>query len=123
MIEEKAKIYAEDILLNENLSINYEEDNYDSGRADAIDEFVPKAYIAGYQEAQRWQDISTYTIENGEVIFFNEIWIHPEYNPKGVRIGKITKDLCITAYLNSHYGENEDKYSKEGDYPTHWRPI
>lgn len=57
---ESAEQYKLTVLDNADLHINYEEDNYDAGARDAIEQFVSKAFVAGAD----WADAHLKKVDN-----------------------------------------------------------
>ena len=84
-IQEKAEEYAR-ISCEQYFDIKCEIAGYDItyGDISAID------YINGYNEAKRCILVGEQTPPEGvDVLFYNEKWIHPDFNEKGVRIGYV----------------------------------
>lgn len=70
-----------------------------------------------------------------ELILFNEKWIHPDFNPKGIRIGfHCDVQGWVSAYWCSYHDEYHTRTSDEDNdqfelskaedqIPTHWAFI
>lgn len=70
--KEAAEQYKLSTLENADLHVNYEEDNYDAGERDAIEQFAPKAFIAGAE----WADEHPKELDGCKFCKQEEVVIH-----------------------------------------------
>lgn len=64
---------------------------------------------------------SQLTQDHGEVIGFHEKWIHPDFNPNGIRIGFLNGD---DKFYSAQWWDYQDTYQNSDEYfPTHWMPL
>lgn len=70
--------------------------------------------------------------ENVDVIAYNKKWVHPDWNPKGIRIGFREEDRFYSAqwdgdsnYSTHSSDEDEEYYDHRGkdELPKYWIEI
>jgi len=56
-----------------------------------------------------------------EVIGYSPAWIHPDFNPKGTRVGFRNDDNTFTC---ARWNDEQDEYiADSSDIPLFWKPI
>ena len=65
-----------------------------------------------------------------DVIAYSKKWIHPYYNPEGIRIGFMEEDIFYSAQwggddYSTHCSEDNDYYNHNGkdELPEYWIEI
>lgn len=77
---------------------------------------------------QKWPkyEEGSYPPDDVDVIAYNKKWIHPDWNPKGIRIGFKEEDRFYSAqfsgnsddYITHYYSEDDNNYSEKPEYWT-----
>ena len=83
-----------------------------------------------------WKSIKMGTPEPGiEVLLFNENWKHPDWNPRGIRIGFLDD---VSGWVSAYWCNTHDEYhtrdsmlddeqfedsSAMNQIPSHWKEI
>jgi hypothetical protein len=59
--------------------------------------------------------------DDGEVLAFHPAWIHPDFNPQGIRIGFMNGE---GRFQSAEYSDYKDTYlSDDLHMPIHWMKL
>jgi hypothetical protein len=89
------------------------------------------AFEAGVKFARQWISVKEELppCDGCDYLLRNKKWIHPDFNPHGIRFGFYNADLGSDSDENDHtwthihWSNYSDMYITEHDTPTHWRRI
>lgn len=121
--QEAAREYMQNVLNDSDLSVNYEEDNYDAGVMHTLTEALEPAFLAGdafgysrgMEKAYRWISVEDELPEPGEP--YDEKYYSvkcPLFSESGYAFAEFGRDGCWV----------EDSTGRDiTQYVTHWRPI
>lgn len=113
--QEAAREYMQNVLNDSDLSVNYEEDNYDAGVMHTLTEALEPAFLAGVAWAYRWISVEDELPEPGEP--YDEKYYSvkcPLFSESGYAFAEFGRDGCWV----------EDSTGRDiTQYVTHWRPI
>ena len=113
----------QNVLNDSDLSVNYEEDNYDAGVMHTLTEALEPAFLAGdafgyrrgMEKAYRWISVEDELPEPGEP--YDEKYYSvkcPLFSESGYAFAEFGRDGCWV----------EDSTGRDiTQYVTHWRPI
>ena len=118
--QEAAREYMQNVLNDSDLSVNYEEDNYDAGVMHTLTEALEPAFLAGdafgyrrgMEKAYRWISVEDELPEN-------EAPVIARIKTVEVEEGEIIYGVC--AYIGKGIWVNQ--FGVVHGQPTHWRPI
>lgn len=118
--QEAAREYMQNVLNDSDLSVNYEEDNYDAGVMHTLTEALEPAFLAGdafgyrrgIAEAQRWINVEDELPENESPVIAKIKTVETEED-------EIIYGVC--AYIGNGIWVNQ--FGVVHGLPTHWRPI
>jgi len=115
---EAAKQYKLSAIDEADLHVNYEEDNYDAGVRDAIEQFAPKAFIAGAEWADAHPKNPWISVKDRLPEPEQEVLLYDNSSIKYYEIGWLRKkkgyNESIWALCNGYVTD---------DSITHWMPI
>ena len=121
--QEAAREYMQNVLNDSDLSVNYEEDNYDAGVMHTLTEALEPAFLAGddfgyrrgMEKAYRWISVDDELPEPGEP--YDEKYYSvkcPLFSESGYAFAEFGRDGCWV----------EDSTGRDiSQYVTHWRHI
>lgn len=74
-------------------------------------------YCKRFQDAMK----SQLTQDHGEVLAFHPKWIHPDWNPLGIRAGFVNGEQN---FYSAEWNDGQDTYQNSDEsFPTHWMPY